>query len=163
MISVVVSALHVTNIQQGWHGLRYCLNMRFIFLLLAIISCSVGQAQIKSSPADKFVILTAKGAQFGLFKRPDESYFFSYQNGMSSGIDLRKIRFRNKKEAEIFIKKIGKAFSAQDGTSFLVSYPKYKIRLLTEMGVVFMIVNETGLSPSTFRITKENYTQVNIL
>jgi hypothetical protein len=137
--------------------------MRCIFFILAIICCTSGDAQKKSDPANKFVMLTAQGAEFGLIKSGDGSYSFSYQNGMGNGTDFRKIQFRNKKEAEGFVNKIGKAFSAKEGTSFFIAYSKYKVRLLTEMGCVFMIVNETGQTQSTFRITKDNYNQVNIL
>ncbi len=137
--------------------------MRTVFFLLAIILCTVGNAQKKVNLSDKMVVLTAEGAEFGLTKATDGTYSFSYQNSMGKGIDLRKIQFRNKKEAEGFINKIGKAFSAKDGESCLLVYPRYKIRLLTEMGVIFMIVNETGQTQSTFRITRDNYSQVNVL
>jgi hypothetical protein len=137
--------------------------MRPVFFLLAIIFCTVSNAQKKVDLSDKMLVLTTEGAEIALTKATDGTYSFSYQNSMGKGPDLRKIQFRNKKEAEGFISKIGKAFSAKDGESCLLVYPKYKIRLLTEMGVIFMIVNESGQTQSTFRITRDNYNQVNVL
>jgi len=137
--------------------------MKPVFFLLAILFCSGSYAQKKVNLSDKNVELTADGAEFGLTKAPDGTYSFSYLNSMGKGTDPRKIQFRNKKEAEGFISKIGKAFSAKDGESCLLVYPRYKIRLLTQMGVIFMIVNETGQTQSTFRITRDNYSQVNVL
>ncbi len=108
-------------------------------------------------------MLTAAGAEFSLTAAADGKYLFSYRNSMGKSNDTSTIVFRNKNEAVDFIHKIGNAFAAKDGTSFYIAYPNYKIRLLTEMNVVFMIVNETGKAQSTFRITKENYTEVNVL
>jgi len=108
-------------------------------------------------------MLTAEGAEFVLTAAADGKYLFSYRNTMGRSKDTSTIVFRNKNEAGDFIHKIGNAFAAKDGTSFYIVYPNYKIRLLTEMNVVFMIVNETGKAQSTFRITKENYSEVNVL
>ena len=82
---------------------------------------------------------------------------------MSTKKDERNIVFKNKQEIRSFEKRISRALSAKDGTSDLIIYKTYKIRLLTEMGGVFMIVNEAGQSQSTLRISKEMYSQVNIV
>ncbi len=82
---------------------------------------------------------------------------------MATKKDERNIIFKNKQDIRSFEKKISKALSAKDGTSEVIIYKTYKIRLLTEMGGVFMIVNETGQSQSTLRISKEMYNQVNMI
>jgi hypothetical protein len=138
--------------------------MKSIFLLIAIVFTGLaGHAQTKTASAKKTGMLTAEGAEFALTAAGDGKYFFSYRNGMSKSNDTSTIVFRDKNEAVDFIHKIGNAFSAKDGSSFYIVYPNYKIRLLNEMNVVFMIVDETGKAQSTFRITKENYTGVNVL
>lgn len=138
--------------------------MKSFFLLISIFLVGLaGYSQTKMESAKKSGVLTVEGAEFALTAAGDGRYYFSYRNGMGKSTDTSKIYFKSKKEAEDFINKIGKAFSAKDGTSFYLLYPNYKIRLLTEMSVVFMIVNEQGKAQSTFRITKENYGQVNVL
>ncbi|HSZ34505.1 MAG TPA: hypothetical protein VK772_14415 [Puia sp.] len=138
--------------------------MRSILLTVAIVLIGLtGHAQTKTASAKKTGMLTAEGAEFVLTAAADGKYLFSYRNTMGRSKDTSTIVFRNKNEAGDFIHKIGNAFAAKDGTSFYIVYPNYKIRLLTEMNVVFMIVNETGKAQSTFRITKENYSEVNVL
>lgn len=138
--------------------------MRSMFLLAAIALIGLtGHAQTKTASAKRTGMLTAEGAEFALTAAADGKYLFSYHNSMGKSNDTSTIVFRNKKEAGDFVHKIGNAFGAKDGTSFYVVYPNYRIRLLTEMNVVFMIVDETGKPQSTFRITKENYTGVNVL
>jgi hypothetical protein len=138
--------------------------MKSIFLIVAIVLISLtSQAQTKTASAKKTGMLTAEGAEFALTAKADGKYLFSYRNSMGKSNDTSTIVFRDRNVAVDFIHKIGKAFSAKDGTSFYIVYPNYSIRLLTEMNVVFMIVNETGKAQSTFRITKENYTEVNVL
>ena len=75
----------------------------------------------------------------------------------------RMIVFKNKQDILSFENKINRALTAKDGSSDMVIYKSYKIRLLTEVGGVFMIVNETGQPQSTLRISKEMYSQVNTL
>ena len=82
---------------------------------------------------------------------------------MTTKKDEINIIFKNKQHFRSFEKKISRALSAKDGTSDIIMYKSYKIRLLTEMGGVFMIVNETGQSQSTLRISKEMYNQVNMI
>ena len=138
--------------------------MRTIFLTVTIVLIGLtGHAQTKPVLAKKTGTLTAEGAEFTLTATREGKYLFSYRNGMGKSNDTSTIVFRNKNEAVDFIHKIGKAFSAKDGTSFYIVYSNYKIRLLTEMNVVFMIVDETGKAQSTFRITKEDYTGVNVI
>ncbi len=138
--------------------------MKAFYLLLVIIFLGgTAYTQTKNAAAKKTGRLTAAGAEFALTATNDGKYYFSYQNTMGKSGDTTKIIFSNKKEANDFINKIGKAFSAKDGTSFYIQYHSYKIRLLTEMSVVFMIVDEPGKEQSTFRITKENYGQVQVI
>jgi hypothetical protein len=136
---------------------------RFLLMTVVMVISGIGYSQSKIVSTKKIGVLTIEGAEFALTAMGDGKYCFSYRNGMGKSKDTCKIIFKSKKEAEGFINKIGQAFSAKDGTSFYISYPGYKIRLLTEMTVVFMIVNEREKEQSTFRITKENYQQVNVL
>ena len=138
--------------------------MKSMFLLAAVMLIgSICYCQPKTGTAKKIGVLTTEGAELVLAASGDGRYTISYHNSMGGSNDTSKIVFKNKKDASEFINKIGNAFAAKDGTSFYVVYSNYKIRLLTEMSVVFMIVNETGKTQSTFRITKENYTQLKVL
>jgi hypothetical protein len=130
----------------------------FISLLFVISS---GQAQKETTGTDK--VLTAEEGNLTVSVQKDGKCYFIYQNGMSTKKDERNIIFKNKQDIRSFEKKISKALSAKDGTSDIIIYKSYKIRLLTEMGGVFMIVNETGQSQSTLRISKEMYNQVNMI
>ena len=133
--------------------------------LILIISClfyvSHGQAQKETTGADK--VLTAEDGNLSVSIRKDGKCYFTYQNGMTTKKDERNIIFKSKQDIRSFEKKISRALSAKDGTSDIVIYKSYKIRLLTEIGGVFMIVNEPGQSQSTLRISKEMYSQVNTL
>ena len=122
---------------------------------------SSGQAQTKATGADK--VLTVEEGNLSISVQKDGKCYFIYQNGMSTKKDERNIVFKNKQDIRSFEKKISRALSAKDGTSDLITYKSYKIRLLTEIGGVFMIVNEPGQSQSTLRISKEMYSQVNSL
>jgi hypothetical protein len=82
---------------------------------------------------------------------------------MATKKDERNIIYKNKQDFRSFEKKISRALAVKDGTSDIIIYKSYKIRLLTEMGGVFMIVSETGQTQSTLRISKEMYSQVNRL
>jgi uncharacterized ion transporter superfamily protein YfcC len=122
---------------------------------------TVGQAQTKAAGADK--VLTVEEGNLSISIQKDGKCYFIYQNGMSTKKDERNIVFKNKQDMRSFEKKISKALSAKDGTSDIIIYKSYKIRLLTGIGGVFMIINETGQSQSTLRISKEMYGQVNAL
>ncbi|HLA57632.1 MAG TPA: hypothetical protein VK622_02670 [Puia sp.] len=136
--------------------------MKTLILFISLLFVfSGGQAQKEATGADK--VLTAEDGNLSVSIQKDGKCYFIYQNGMSTKKDERNIVFRNKQDIRSFEKKISRALSAKDGTSDLVIYKSYKIRLLTEMGDVFMIVNETGQSQSTLRISKEMYGQVNML
>jgi hypothetical protein len=146
------------------HDLSSFIHMRSIFLMVAAILVGLtSHAQTKTVSSKKTGTLTAEGSEFTLRATSEGKYLFSYRNGMGKSNDTSTIVFRSKNEAADFVHKIGKAFSAKDGTSFYIVYPSYKIRLLTEMNVVFMIVDEPGKTQSTFRITKEDYTGVNVI
>ena len=108
-------------------------------------------------------IMKTEDGNLAVVMQKDGKCLFSYQNEMSNKKDLRNIVFKNKQELKNFEKKISKAMSAKDGTSNLITYKSYKIRLLTEIGGIFMIVDEPGKSQSTLRISKEMYNQVNTL
>jgi hypothetical protein len=131
-----------------------------ILFISSIFLCSIGHSQSNTAGVDK--VLTAEESNVSLAVQGNGKYLFTYQNGMSDKKDMRNIAFKNKQDIRAFEKKIGKALSAKDGASELILYKLYKIRLLTEIGGVFMIVNETGQTQSTLRISKEMYTQVNI-
>lgn len=120
-------------------------------------------SQVKEASTQSAKLLTPVGATLSLSQSDHGKYSFSYLNSMGDKTDFRYIVFKNKKEAKDFITNLAKALKAKDGVSSLFTYTNYKIRLLKEIGGVFMIVNETGKSQSTLRITKENYDQVNVL
>jgi uncharacterized ion transporter superfamily protein YfcC len=136
--------------------------MKTLILFISLLFFfSGGQAQTKATGADK--VLTVEEGNLSVSIQKDGKCYFIYQNGMSTKKDERNIVFKNKQEIRSFEKKISKALSAKDGTSDIIMYKSYKIRLLTEIGGVFMIVNETGQSQSTLRISKEMYGQVDTL
>lgn len=136
--------------------------MKTLILLISLLFLfSSGRAQKEATGTDK--VLTAEDGNLSVSVQKDGKCFFIYQNGMSTKKDERNIVFKNKQEIRSFEKRISRALSAKDGTSDLIIYKSYKIRLLTEMGGVFMIVNEAGQSQSTLRISKEMYSQVNSL
>ncbi len=132
-----------------------------ILFISFLLFFSAGQAQTKATGADK--VLTVEEGNLSISIQKDGKCYFIYQNGMSTKKDERNIVFKNKQDIRSFEKKISKALSAKDGTSDIIIYKSYKIRLLTEIGGVFMIVNETGQSQSTLRISKEMYGQVDTL
>jgi len=132
-----------------------------ILFISLLFFFSAGQAQTKATGADK--VLTVEEGNLSVSIQKDGKCYFIYQNGMSTKKDERNIVFKNKQDIRSFEKKISKALSAKDGTSDIIIYKSYKIRLLTEVGGVFMIVNETGQSQSTLRISKEMYGQVDTL
>jgi len=136
--------------------------MKTLILFISLLFIfSAGQAQTKATGADK--VLTVEEGNLSVSIQKDGKCYFIYQNGMSTKKDERNIVFKNKQDIRSFEKKISKALSAKDGTSDIIIYKSYKIRLLTEVGGVFMIVNETGQSQSTLRISKEMYGQVDTL
>ena len=136
--------------------------MKTLILFISLIFFfSSGQAQKQAASDEK--VLTAEDGNLSVSVQKDGRCFFVYQNGMSTKKDERNIVFKNKQDFHSFEKKISRALSAKDGTSDIVIYKSYKIRLLTEMGGVFMIVNEAGQTQSTLRISKEMYSQVNSL
>jgi hypothetical protein len=129
-----------------------------LFFLLLLLN---GRAQKDAAGLNR--VLTAEDGNLSISLQKDGKYYFVYQNGMSSKKDERNIIFKNKQDIQSFEKKIGRALSAKDGTSDIITYKTYKIRLLTEIGGVFMMINEPGQSQSTLRISKEMYSQVNML
>jgi len=136
--------------------------MKTLILFISLLfSFSVGHAQKKATGDEK--VVTATDGNLSITIKKDGKCYFTYQNGMSTKKDERNIIFKNKQDIRSFEKKISRAISAKDGTSDLIVYKTYKIRLLTEIGGVFMIVNEPGQSQSTLRISKEMYSQVNTL
>ncbi len=136
--------------------------MKTLILFISFLFVfSNGHAQKEAAGNEK--VLTAEDGNLSVSVKKDGKCYFTYQNGMSTKKDERNIIFKNKQDIRSFEKKISRALSAKDGTSDIISYKSYKIRLLTEMGGVFMIVNETGQTQSTLRISKEMYSQVNSL
>jgi hypothetical protein len=136
--------------------------MKALILTISLsIVLSGVQAQKEANGPEK--ILTAEDGNLSVSVHKDGKCYFIFQNGMSTKKDERNIIFKNKQDIRSFEKKISKALSAKDGSADLIIYKLYKIRLLTEMGGVFMIVNETGQSQATLRISKEMYSQVNML
>jgi hypothetical protein len=134
---------------------------KLILLISSFLLFSFVMAQKDAVGVEK--LLTAGDGNLSVAIQKDGKCLFIYQNGMSNKKEERNIVFKNKQEIRAFEKRINNAMSAKDGTSDLIIYKTYKIRLLTEIGGVFMIVNETGQSQSTLRISKEMYNQVNIL
>ena len=122
-----------------------------------------GHAQPNTAAAGKSKVITSDDGSLSIAAIGNGKYSFSYQNEMSGKTDIRNIIFGNKNEARSFLGKIGKAISSKDGVSSMFIYGNYRIRLLTEMGGVFMIVDEKGLTQSTLRISKESYSQANTL
>ena len=138
------------------------IKMRTLILFIATIYFfSFAQAQKDNIQAEH--VMKTEDGNLSVVAQKNGKYLFIYQNGMSDKTDERNIVFVNKQEIRSFEKKISRALTAKDGTSDLIIYKVYRIRLLTEIGGVFMIVNETGKSQSTLRISKEMYQQVNTL
>jgi len=133
----------------------------FILFISFLFFLHGAQAQKPATGDEK--VLTAEDGNLSVSIKKDGKCYFTYQNGMSTKKDERNIIFKNRQDIRSFEKKISRALSAKDGTSDLITYKSYKIRLLTEIGGVFMIVNEAGQSQSTLRISKEMYSQVNML
>jgi hypothetical protein len=131
------------------------LIISFLFILVT------GHTQNVATGVDK--VLTAEDGNLSVSIQKGGKCYFIYQNGMSTKKDERMIVFKNKQDILSFENKINRALTAKDGSSDMVIYKSYKIRLLTEVGGVFMIVNETGQPQSTLRISKEMYSQVNTL
>jgi hypothetical protein len=136
---------------------------RFLLLYAVLLFHLTAFTQVNEASTQAAKLLTPVGSDLSLSLLEHGRYSFTYLNSMGGKTDFRSIVFKNKKEAKDFIVNIAKALKAKDGVSCLYTYSNYKIRLLTEIGGVFMIVNETGKSQSTFRITKENCDQVNVL
>lgn len=132
-----------------------------ILFISFIFFFSASQAQKVEAGTEK--VLTAEDGNLSVSVQKDGKCFFTYQNGMATKKDERNIVFKNKQDIRSFEKKISRALTAKDGTSDMVVYKSYKIRLLTEIGGVFMIVNEAGQPQSTLRISREMYGQVNAL
>jgi hypothetical protein len=131
------------------------IQLSLTILLIALTSYADAGAKPK--------VLAGDGVKYSLTVYDDGKYIFSYQNNMSGKADLRDIIFINKKEAKKFISRIGGAFHSKDGSAKMFSYSNYQIRLLTEIGGVFMMVNEAGQGRSTFRISDEMFKQLDIL
>ena len=132
-----------------------------ILFISFLFAFSGSQAQKETTGDEK--VLKAEDGNLSVSVKKDGTCHFIYQNGMSTKKDERNIVFKNKQDIRSFEKKISRALSAKDGTSEIIVYKAYKIRLLTEIGGVFMIVNETGQTQSTLRISKEMYSQVNMI
>lgn len=136
--------------------------MKTLILFISFLFFFLGSQAQKEATGDEKV-LTAGDGNLTVSAKKDGKCYFTYQNGMSTKKDERNIIFKNRQDIRSFEKKISRALSAKDGTSDIIKYKTYKIRLLTEIGGVFMIVNEKGQSQSTLRISKEMYSQVNVL
>jgi hypothetical protein len=135
----------------------------FILISFLFLFQSPGQAQPNTATAGKSKVMSSDDGSLFISVIGNGKYSFSYQNEMSGKTDIRNIVFGNKNEAKSFLGKIGKAISSKDGVSSVFIYANYRIRLLTEMGGVFMIVDEKGLTQSTLRISKESFSQANTL
>jgi hypothetical protein len=142
-------------------GYQFLLIMKTLFIFISIFAFSFGRAQMNTTGAEK--ILTAEDGNLSVAIKKNGQCYFVYQNGMSTKKDKRNIVFKNKQDIRSFEKRLSRALSAKDGSSDIIQYKLYKIRLLTEIGGVFMIVSETGQTQSTLRISKEMYSQVNAL
>src|SRR5712672_677255 len=105
----------------------------FILFISFLVLFSVGHAQSNANQADKLMVLTAEDGNLSIAIQKDGKCIFTYKNGMSNKKDIRNIIFKNKQDVLNFEKKIGKALSAKDGTSALIQYKTFKIRLLTEI------------------------------
>ena len=82
---------------------------------------------------------------------------------MSRRKEARQITFLSRTDAKKFIDKIGLAFLSADGVFFVFEYADCKIRLLSEMDMVFMIVQEKGKNHATLRLLKGDYEKINVL
>ncbi len=134
--------------------------MKLIFLSLVLFSWVLtpnGQSKTDAK------ILTADGLKYSLSVDRNGEYIFSYQNDITGETDIRKVIFRNKKDAKQFLITIGLAIHSKDGRTKKFSYFNYQIRILTEMGRAFMMINETGQSRATFQISDDVYREINIL
>ena len=105
-------------------------------------------------------LLTPESAILSITTMKNGKYVFSYENSMENKNDLREIVFADRKKAQQFVSAIGATIKSKDGSARLYNYKDYSIRLLSEMGNVFMIVKKTGLSQSTLRISRETYNPI---
>lgn len=134
-----------------------------VSILVALFFGYNGYSQIKESTESEGKDVDLLKSTISLTKLDHNQYSLNYLNGMNGKGDFRSIVFKNKRAFNSFISSLEKAFRAKDGVTSMVVYDNYKIRLLTEMGGIFMIVDERGKTQSTFRITRENYEQINAL
>ena len=135
---------------------------RLLTISIYLSFCLSAKPQVPDESIHKTIKeFKAEGASLSLHV-DNGKYSFTYQNSMSRKLDLRAIEFSTKKGANAFVNSIGKAVSAEDGTSSVLNYPNYRIRFLTEIGDVFMIVNEKNRDQATFKITSKNYSQLKI-
>ena len=132
-------------------------SIHLVLFIFLFVLASYGQSGTKSR------ILAADNLSYSLTGYSDGKYIFSYENNISGEKDIREIIFRNKKDAKLFMARIGQSIHSKDGTGKMFSYLNYQVRLLTEIGGVFMMVNEKGQSRSAFRITDDIFKQLDIL
>src|SRR6476660_6664424 len=99
----------------------------FILFISFLFFLHSGQAQKPATGDEK--VLTAEDGNLSVSVKKDGKCYFTYQNGMSTKKDERNIIFKNRQDIRSFEKKISRAISAKDGTSDLITYKSYKIRL----------------------------------
>jgi hypothetical protein len=93
----------------------------------------------------------------------DGRHYFSFRNALTGDQDFSTILFKTKNDAKTFVKEIAKAFSLKEGEKNVINYPPYIIKLYYDPVGVYMSVEEKDKKPAVLKITKEMYSQINIL
>jgi hypothetical protein len=136
----------------------------FILSVFVIFAASAGNAQIKVASADRGKELTVPTAPMKLIEYPNGTYRFTFQNVLSQKPDLITIVFKDRAEANFFIKDIKKAFLAKEGSVSKVNYGNSQISLIpASNGSVFMRVESKPDKISAFEINRFTLRQINIL
>jgi hypothetical protein len=139
--------------------------MRTIILFIFVLFLSrSGFSQIKIASADPGKELTDSTASMKLFGYHDGRYCFRYQNVLSQKPDPITIIFKDRTEANSFIKEVKKAFVLREGSMNKVNYGNSQISLIpASNGSVFMRVGTKGAKVSAFEINRFTFQQINIL
>jgi hypothetical protein len=135
-----------------------------ILYVFAICICSSGISQIKIASRDHGKELTVPTATMKLIEYRDGRYSFTFQNVLSQKPDLVTIDFKDRAEANFFIKDIKKAFVSKEGGVSKVNYGNSQIALIpASNGSVFMRVESKADKVSAFEINRFTFQQINIL
>jgi hypothetical protein len=138
--------------------------MRTLMLFLFAFSATTsGFSQPKIAASNPGKELTDTTASMKIFNYPDGRYCFTFQNVLSEKPDPVTVIFKNRTEANAFVKDIKKAFVSRDGSVSKVNYGNSQIALMpASNGSVFMRVETKGNTVSAFEINRLIFQQINI-